>query len=154
MCRAAAADYRPGMARHEVTVDVPVPPARVLEALADPAALAGIDSGIRSVEVVGDPTVRTGLTTRAVHAFYGRDIVLDHELVELSDRSLVRTGRNRRVRMEERVAAEAVGTGSRVTLTVDVALRGLLKPLDGGLTAVLENRLTKLGSALGALTAV
>jgi hypothetical protein len=56
--------------------------------------------------------------------------------------------------MEERVTAEAAGTGSRVTLSVDVNLRGVLKPLDGGLTAVLENRLTKLGSALGALTAV
>jgi hypothetical protein len=56
--------------------------------------------------------------------------------------------------MEERVTAEMSGAGSRVTLTVDVTLRGLLKPLDGGLTAVLENRLAKLGDALGALTAV
>jgi carbon monoxide dehydrogenase subunit G len=142
------------MARHEVTVDVPVPPSRVLEALADPAVLGSLDGGLRSVAAVGDPTVRVGLTTRSVHAFYGRDIELDHEVVELTPTTLVRTGRNRRVRMEERVVAAPVDGGSRVALSVDVRLRGVLRPLDGGLTAVLENRLAKLGEALGALTAV
>jgi len=142
------------MARHEVTVDVPVPPSRVLEALADPSELETLDTGVRSVAAVGDPAVRAGLRTHAVHAFYGKDIALDHEVVELTDRTLVRTGRNRRVRMEERVAAEPTATGSRVTLTVDVALRGVLKPLDGGLTAVLEQRLAKLGAALATLTTV
>jgi carbon monoxide dehydrogenase subunit G len=139
------------MARHEVSVDVGVPPAGVLSALADPASLARLDPGVRSVEAVGDPTVRTGLRTRAVHAFYGRDVVLDHELVGLAETSLERRGTSRRVTMLERVTAEPTTAGTRVTVAVEVRLRGLLRPLDGGLTAVVEQRLARIAEALASL---
>lgn len=136
------------MARHEVTVEVPAPPEWVIDQLADPDRLRNLDAGLRSVERTGGEGLEPGLKSRAVHGFYGRDIALEHELTELTPMTMVRTGRGRRITMEERVSAVPHGSGSRVTIEVSVRLGGLLRPLDGGLVAVLEHRLERLAEAL------
>ena len=141
------------MARHETTVTVALPPTRLIHDLADPASMAALDPGVRSAVATSEGTLRAGFTSDAVHAFYGRDIRVSHEIVVISDHELVRRGTGNRITMVERYDARPIPSGTEIMLSVEVTLSGLLRPLERGLVAVLEHRLDQLARAITRLPA-
>ena len=125
------------MAKASGTVDSPLDAAEVFARVSDFSTAEQWDPGIVEGEKLTDGGVDVGARFRIVAKFMGRNSELVYEVTEFEPgRRVVLRGENATVVSIDEIVVEPSGSGSRLTYSADLRLKGPLRLADPALGVV------------------
>ncbi len=126
------------MAEYRGSVVVAAEPTDVIAYLADLTHLPAWDSSVRTAELEADLGPAVGRRFAVTVGFYGRELDAVYELTEYAAGAAVAWSITGRANGTTRITATPDGDGTRIDYHLEVAMSGLARLLDRGLSAALE----------------
>jgi len=122
------------------TIELSASPERAFDVVADPRTAARWHPAIvRSTRADDAEPVEMGTITNSVFVFYGREIELAFESVELDrPRRVVAQAASKRARARDEFDIESTDSGCRLRYRTELTMGGFLRVFDRGLQVVFD----------------
>lgn len=128
------------MASFDDTIELTVPAEQVFDLVADPRTAARWHPAIvRSIRADDAAPVEIGTITDSVYVFYGREIELAFQTVELDrPRRVMAEAASKRARAREQFDIEPTTEGCRLRYRSELTMGGFLRVFDRGLQVMFD----------------